>query len=138
MKIRRERQRSDQRPHNKGAERDVDDEAGIEAQKQANGEPAEVWAAAPALGHEIAADHEKHENADKTENALIAGQPDERFIGLAALGDQKGMREHDRQRSDEAQRVEIVTATYSIGAGHRGGCGSVVVLGGKAILPPNR
>ena len=87
MEIRRERQGGDQRPHDEGAQRDIDDEAGIDAQKAAQGKTAWLGAAAPALGHEIAADHEKHENADDTENALIAGQPNERFARFAALGD---------------------------------------------------
>src|SRR5579864_484706 len=74
--------------------------------------------AAEAVGHEITADDEKHEDADEAQDALVAGQDDERLVRLRPLGNQKGMRKDDRQRRDEAHKVEIVGAMAGSGARH--------------------
>ena len=65
-----------------------------------------------ALRHQKAADRKKHEDADETEDRLVAGQPDQRLVVLRALGDQKGMREDDRGGGDQTQRVEIVAPAF--------------------------
>jgi hypothetical protein len=64
--------------------------------------------AAIALGHEIAADHEKDEDPNETEDRLIAGDPGEGLVCLAALGDQEGMLKYHRKRGRKPHGVEIV------------------------------
>src|SRR2546430_11000645 len=56
-------------------------------------------------GDQITADDEEHKDPNKPENALIAGDPGKWFAGLAALGDQKGVREDHRQRDRKSTRL---------------------------------
>ena len=61
-----------------------------------------------ALRDQVAADREKHEDAGETENRLAAGQDHQRVVVLRILGQQKGMREDDREGRQQAEQVEIV------------------------------
>src|SRR6266849_7827911 len=76
---------------------------------------------APALGDQIAADDEKDEDPDQPENALVAGDPHEPLVRLAALGDQEGMRKHHRQGGRKSHGVEIVSAISGGLVGQHGG-----------------
>src|SRR5205823_4861265 len=63
-----------------------------------------------ALGHQKSADRKKYEYPGQAEDRLIAGQQDQPLVILGALGNQKGMREDDRNRGEQAQRVEIIVS----------------------------
>src|SRR6266478_1027720 len=65
---------------------------------------------APALGDQVAADDEKDKDPDQPEDALVAGDPDEPLVRLAALGDQERMGKHHRQGRQKPHGVEIVGA----------------------------
>src|SRR5712691_7638902 len=65
---------------------------------------------APALGDQVAADDEKDKDPDQPENALVAGDPHEPLVRLAALGDEERMGKHHRQGGRKSHGVEIVGA----------------------------
>src|SRR5258708_9074817 len=61
-----------------------------------------------ALSHQETADGKEHEHPCQPEDRLVPGQQDQRLVILGALCDQKRMREDDRNRVDQTQRIEIV------------------------------
>ena len=97
-----------ERRQNKCRQQGRDEQTGENTQRALRHKAQRVAGLLKALRHQKAANCKEDEYAGEAEDRLVAGQPDQPFVPLRAVGDQKRMRKHHRYGGDKAQRVEIV------------------------------
>ncbi len=97
-----------ERRQNKCRQQGRDKQTGEDTQRALRHKPQRVPGVLKALRHQKAANCKEDKDAGEAEDRLVAGQPDQPFVPLRAVGDQERMRKHHRYGGDKAQRVEIV------------------------------
>ncbi len=108
----------ERQPRHQGADNeDADEEAPEQAGEDPQGALGQNNERRPrrleALGDQIAADREEHEDAGEPENRLPAGQHHQRIMVLRILRQQEGVREDHGERRHQPQQVEIVAPFHA-------------------------